>query len=285
MSADRLPGARSRLQPAGTTAANVGRRSPQVNENQSSPRLVTENQITRWLAKPAVFVAASVPAAILIYLTWAAYHGNQSAWPALTGNLSANPLEDITHQTGDWALRFLCLTLAVTPLRRLTGWNGAIRFRRMLGLFAFFYASLHFLIWAILDRFISLDLPNGVMSWTAVRIFAASVGADIYKRKFITVGFLAFVSIVPLALTSTAGMIRRLGGRRWQMLHRLIYVSAMAGVIHYLWQVKSDIRRPIAYGLIVAILLGFRVYWARTHPKPVRARAAVTERGVSNPIS
>ena len=98
---------------------------------------MTENQITRWLVKPVVFLAAATPAVILLYLTWAAYNGNRSAWPALTGNLSANPLEDITHQTGDWALRFLCITLAITPLRRLTGWNGAIRFRRMLGLFAF----------------------------------------------------------------------------------------------------------------------------------------------------
>jgi sulfoxide reductase heme-binding subunit YedZ len=246
---------------------------------------VTENQITRWLVKPAVFLAAVTPAAILIYLTWAAYNGNQSAWPALTGNLSANPLEDITHQTGDWALRFLCITLAVTPLRRLTGWNGAIRFRRMLGLFAFFYGTLHVLTYAILDRFISLDFPGGVMSWTAVRTFAASIGDDIYKRKFITVGFVAFVAMVPLALTSTAGMIRRLGGRRWQMLHRLIYVSAVAGVIHYLWLVKSDIRRPITYGLIVAILLGFRMYWARMHRKPARARAAVTDQGLGVPGS
>ena len=150
---------------------------------------MTENQITRWLLKPAVFLAAVTPAGILIYLTWAAYNGNQSAWPALTGNLSANPLEDITHRTGDWALRFLCITLAVTPLRRLTGWNGAIRFRRMLGLFAFFYGTLHFLTWAILDRFISLNFPGSVMSWVAVRTFVASVGDDIYKRKFITIGF------------------------------------------------------------------------------------------------
>ncbi len=124
---------------------------------------MTENQITRWLLKPAVFVAALVPAVILIYLTWAAYNGNQSAWPALTGNLSANPLEDITHGTGDWTLRFLCITLAMTPLRRLTGWNGAIRFRRMLGLFAFFYGTLHFLTWAILDRYISLAFVDGAM--------------------------------------------------------------------------------------------------------------------------
>ena len=245
---------------------------------------MTENQITRWLLKPAVFLAAVTPAVILIYLTWAAYNGNQSAWPALTGNLSANPLEDITHQTGDWAIRFLCITLGVTPLRRLTGWNGAIRFRRMLGLFAFFYATLHFMTWAILDRFISLDFPRGVMSWTAVRMFAASVGDDILKRKFITVGFIAFVGMVPLALTSTAGMIRRLGGRRWQMLHRLVYVSGVAGVIHYLWLVKSDIRRPITYGLIVAILLAFRVYWARMHARPARARTPVTERGIGNLI-
>ena len=175
---------------------------------------MTENQITRWLLKPAVFIAALVPAAILIYLTWTAYRGSPSAWPALTGNLSANPLEDITHRTGDWALRFLCITLAITPLRRLTGWNGAIRFRRMMGLFAFFYATLHFLTWAILDRYISLDFPDGPWASSAVRIFAASVVDDIYKRTFITIGFAAFVALWPLALTSTAGMIRRLGGRR-----------------------------------------------------------------------
>lgn len=228
---------------------------------------MTENQITRWLLKPAVFLSAVTPAVILIYLTQAAYSGNQSAWPALTGNLSANPLEDITHRTGDWALRFLCITLAMTPLRRLSGWNGAIRFRRMLGLFAFFYATLHFLTWAILDRFISLDFPSGVISWSAVRIFAASVGDDIYKRTFITIGFAAFAAMWPLALTSTAGMIRRLGGRRWQRLHRLIYFSAAAAPIHYMLSVKSDIRSPATYGLIVAILLGFRVYWARTHAR------------------
>ena len=245
---------------------------------------MTENQITRRLLKPAVFLAAVTPAVIVIYLTWAAYNGNQSAWPALTGNLSANPLEDITHRTGDGALRFLCITLAVTPVRRLTGWNGAIRFRRMLGLFAFFYGTLHFLTWAILDRYMSLTLPSGVMSLTAVRIFAASVVDDIYKRTFITIGFTAFIAMVPLALTSTAGMIRRLGGRRWQMLHRLIYVSAVAAPIHYVLSVKSDIRSPLTYGLIVAFLLGFRAYWARMHAKPARARTPVTERGIGDLI-
>jgi sulfoxide reductase heme-binding subunit YedZ len=233
---------------------------------------VTENQITRWLLKPAVFVAAFVPAAILIYLTWVAYNGKPSAWPALTGNLSANPLEDITHETGDWALRFLCITLAITPLRRLTGWNSAIRFRRMMGLFAFFYATLHFLTWAILDRYISLDFPNGPFAWSAVRIFAASVVDDIYKRMFITIGFAAFVAMWPLALTSTAGMIRRLGGRRWRRLHRLIYFSAVAVPIHYFLSVKADYRHPATYGLIVAILLGLRLYWARSKTRPATVR-------------
>jgi sulfoxide reductase heme-binding subunit YedZ len=115
-------------------------------------------------------------------------------------------------------------------------------------------------------------------------MFAASVGDDIYKRKFITVGFTALVAMVPLALTSTAGMIRRLGGRRWQKLHRLIYVSAVAGVIHYLWLVKSDIRRPITYGLIVAVLLSFRVYWARAHARPAAIRRPAPERGIENVI-
>jgi sulfoxide reductase heme-binding subunit YedZ len=232
---------------------------------------VTETQIIRRLLKPAVFLAAAIPAVILIYLTWAAYNGRASAWPALTGNFGANPLEDVTHGTGDWAIRFLCVTLAITPLRRLTGWNGAIRFRRMLGLFAFFYATLHFLTYALLDRFASLDFPNGMLSGTAVRMLAASIADDIYKRPFITVGSVAFFAMVPLALTSTTGMIRRLGGRRWQMLHRLIYVSAVAAVIHYLWLVKSDIRHPLAYGLIVAVLLGLRAYWARARGVSVRA--------------
>jgi sulfoxide reductase heme-binding subunit YedZ len=227
---------------------------------------VTEHQLTRWLLKPAVFLAAIVPAAILSYLTWQAFKGETSAWPALTGNLSPNPLEDITHQTGLWALRFLCLTLAVTPLRRLTGWNGAIRFRRMLGLFAFFYGTLHFLTYAILDRFMSLEVPDmaSAGSWGAL---AAWIAADVAERPFITVGFAAFVAMIPLALTSTAGMIRRLGGRRWQALHRLVYVSAIAAVIHFWWLVKSDVRRPLFYALLIG-----RVLWARAHSRGAPAR-------------
>jgi sulfoxide reductase heme-binding subunit YedZ len=242
---------------------------------------VTANQLIRWGLKPAVFVASLAPAASIIYLTWAAYNGEQSAWPALTGNLSANPLSDVTNRTGLWALRFLCLTLAATPLRRLTGWSGVIRFRRMLGLFAFFYGTLHFLTYAILDRFMSLEVPDmrSAASWRTLAVWIAD---DIAMRPFITVGFTAFVLMIPLALTSTAGMIRRLGGHRWQVLHRLVYVSAVAGVLHFWWLVKLDVRRPVFYGLIVAVLLVLRVVWARLHAVPRRAgprRASLPELG------
>ena len=202
--------------------------------------------------KPLVFVAALGPAAWLV-------------WAALTGNLSANPLSDIANETGVWTLRFLCITLAVTPLRRLTRWNWVIRFRRMFGLFAFFYGTLHFLTYVIVDRFAGLDFPNGIVAWRTLRDLAASVGQDIAKRPFITVGFTAWTLMLPLALTSTAGMIRRLGGRRWNLLHRLVYVSAIAGVVHYWWLVKADVRRPQAYAIVVAVLLGFRVVWGRWH--------------------
>jgi len=197
-------------------------------------------------------------------------------WAGLTGNLSANPLSDLTNETGVWTLRFLCITLALTPLRRLTGWNAVIRFRRMAGLFAFFYGTLHFLTYVVADRFASLDFPDGIVAWTTVRNLAKSVGEDIYKRPYITVGFTALMTMVPLAATSTAGMIRRLGGRRWNLLHRLIYITGVLAVIHYWWLVKSDISRPLAYGVVVGLLLGFRIYWAwwrRTKTAPAAARA------------
>jgi sulfoxide reductase heme-binding subunit YedZ len=218
------------------------------------------------LLKPAIFVASLGPAAWLL-------------WAALTNNLSANPLSDVTNETGVWTLRFLCITLSVTPLRRLTGWNSVIRFRRMIGLFAFFYGTLHLLTYVILDRFAGLDFPNGFVSWRTVQDLAVSVGQDVYKRPFITIGAAAFTSMVPLAATSTAGMIRRLGGRRWQMLHRLVYVTASAGVIHYWWQVKADVQRPIAYAVVVGLLLAFRLLWARAHVRrvvPVRSQPAST---------
>ena len=208
----------------------------------------------RWVLKPVVFLAALGPVTWLI-------------WAALTNNLSANPLSDLTIETGTWTLRFLCITLAMTPLRRLTGWNAVIRFRRMTGLFAFFYGSLHFLTYAIADRYAGLDLTSGYFNASVFRELVKSVGEDIYKRPFITVGFTAFTLMVPLALTSTAGMIRRLGGKRWNQLHRLIYASAVAGVIHYWWLVKADVRRPLAYACIVGSLLLFRLWWARQHAR------------------
>ncbi len=213
------------------------------------------------MLKPVVFLACLGP---FFWLVWA----------GLTGNLSANPLSDLTNETGVWTLRFLCITLAITPLRRLSGWNGAIRFRRMAGLFAFFYGSLHFLTYLIVDRFAGLDFPNGIVAWTTVENLAKAVWDDVYKRPFITVGFTALASMVPLAVTSTAGMIRRLGGRRWNQLHRIIYVTAVLGVVHYWWLVKADIRRPLAYGAVVACLLVFRFYWARLRGS-APARAAV----------
>ncbi|HEX9880232.1 MAG TPA: protein-methionine-sulfoxide reductase heme-binding subunit MsrQ [Candidatus Binatia bacterium] len=165
------------------------------------------------------------------------------AWLAAYDNLGANPIEFITRSTGTWTLVFLTLTLAVTPLRRLSGYQAAIRFRRMLGLFAFFYASLHLVTYIWLDQFFAL----------------MDMAADVMKRPFITVGFFSFLLLVPLALTSTSGMIRRLGGRRWLWLHRLVYVASLGGVVHFLWLVKADIREPLIYGSIVALLLAFRV--------------------------
>jgi methionine sulfoxide reductase heme-binding subunit len=218
----------------------------------------------RWGLKPLVFLAGLGPVAWLV-------------WAALTNNLSANPLSDITNETGVWTLRFLCATLAITPLRRLTGWNAVIRFRRMAGLFAFFYGTLHFLIYVVADRFAGLDFPDGIVALSTVRNLATSVGEDILKRPYITVGFTALTLMVPLAVKSTAGMIRRLGGKRWNQLHRFVYVSAIAGVIHYWWLVKADVSRPQTYAIVVALLLGFRVWWARRRSSvPVAARASAT---------
>jgi sulfoxide reductase heme-binding subunit YedZ len=164
-------------------------------------------------------------------------------WRIIKSNLGANPVEFLQHATGDWTLRFLILTLCITPFRKLLKLPDLIRFRRMLGLFAFFYVCLHFLTYLGPDQ--SFDV--GAM-WK-----------DVAKRPFITVGFLGFVLLIPLAITSTAGWIRRLGGKRWQMLHRAIYISAVAGVIHYYWLVKSDVREPLLYGTLVGILLLWRI--------------------------
>ena len=166
------------------------------------------------------------------------------AWGAVNGGLGANPIEAITRETGTWTLRFLVITLAVTPLRRLTGWNDAIKFRRMLGLFAFFYGTLHLMTYVWLDQFFDL----------------ASMVKDVTKRPFITAGAAAFLLMVPLAVTSTAGMIRRMGGRAWRRLHRLAYASAVVGVLHYWWLVKLDTTRPRNYAVILGALLGIRLF-------------------------
>lgn len=165
------------------------------------------------------------------------------AWRGVHGDLTSDPVQYVTHFTGDWTLRFLVITLAITPLRKILHLPQLIRFRRMLGLFAFFYVCLHFTVWI---------WPDHDFAWS-------EMWADVLKRPFITVGFTAFVLLIPLALTSTAGWIRRLGGRRWQMLHRLIYVIAVLGVIHYYWLVKSDVRKPLFYGFLVATLLAWRL--------------------------
>jgi len=174
-------------------------------------------------------------------------------WGLLTNSLGANVIEALTHTTGDWILRFLVLTLCITPLRRLTGWNQVIRFRRMLGLFAFFYACLHFTIYC-------LSIANLNLS---------DIGTDIAKRPYVTVGFTAFVLMIPLAITSTKKWVSRLGGKRWQLLHRLIYASAVLGVLHYLWLVKLDTTFPMRYAVVVAILLLFRVWTVVRSRRPV----------------
>ncbi|MCC7415744.1 MAG: sulfoxide reductase heme-binding subunit YedZ [Acidobacteria bacterium] len=218
------------------------------------------DRAVRLALKPLVFFAALGPLAWLV-------------WAFLTDRLSVNPLGDLTSETGIWTLRFLCLTLAITPLRRITGWNAIVRFRRMIGLFAFFYGSLHFLTYMLVDRLAGLvEFPGGLVSIETIRRLAASIAGDIAgDRPFITIGFTALALLLPLALTSTTGMIRRLG-RKWQALHRLVYVSACLGVVHYWWLVKADISRPRYYALAVGALLGFRAWWSRRRRSRTPAR-------------
>ena len=201
---------------------------------------MTQTQVVRRVIKPAVFVACLGP------LTWLVYS-------AVWGDLGANPVETITNTTGIWTLRFLAITVAITPFRWVSKWNAIITFRRMIGLYAFFYGTLHFLIYFILDRSLILD----------------DLWEDIVKRPYITVGFSAFMLMVPLALTSTTGWIRRLGGKRWNLLHKLVYISAALGVVHYWWKVKLDVTNPMYYAAIVAALLGARlVRWLSRRQAP-----------------
>src|ERR1700676_3262895 len=200
----------------------------------------------RW-TKVVLFVLCLVP------LTWL-------GWRAYQQDLTANPIEYITHFTGDWTIRFLLITLAVTPLRRLFNQPQLARFRRLLGLFAFFYGCLHLMTWLCLDKFFDLS----------------EMWKDVVKRRFITAGMTAFLLMLPLAITSTAGWVRRLGFVRWQRLHRLIYFSALAGVVHYYWLVKSDVRLPLMYGAIwAALMLSRAAVWFRARPPAQAPRVTI----------
>ena len=200
---------------------------------------------SKW-TKVVVFLICLIPAGVLIY-------------GVFTNNLSSNPTQFLEHATGDWTLRFLAMTLAITPLRKLLGQPQLIRFRKMLGLFAFFYVFCHFCIYLGLDQVLDFH----------------GIWADVLKRRYITVGFTGFVLLIPLAITSTAGWVRRLGYKRWQMLHRAIYVTAVAGVIHYYWLVKSDIHLPLEYAGVIGVLLLWRVYAWYSDPK--RRRPAIVK--------
>ena len=199
--------------------------------------------------KAAAFVLALVPLGVIVAA-------------ASAGDLGANPVETLIHHFGEWGLRLMLVTLAVTPIRRLTGWNPLVRLRRMLGLYAFFYAVLHLATYVILDRSLSLE----------------EILDDLTERPYIMVGFAAFVLLVPLAATSTNAMVRRLGGRRWRRLHRLAYVAAVGGVVHYWWLVKADVREPLVYAAVLALLLVLRlppvVPFLRSLPTRLRSRPA-----------
>ena len=202
---------------------------------------------TRWrrlVFKPIVWILCLAPLAFLIY-------------DGFTDNLTANPIEKVTNTTGIWTLRLIVATLAITPLRWVTHINQLISYRRVLGLFAFFYGTLHFTVYVVTTFFV-----GGFSEFDA-----SGLWADLVKRPYITAGFTAFVLMIPLAITSTAGWIRRMGGKKWNLLHRLFYVTALAAVLHYFWKVKLDATYPIYYGIGVAILLGIRL-WRNYRPKP-----------------
>lgn len=202
------------------------------------------------LLKPFLALAALLP---LVRLGWKAFHEG----------LGANPIEVITHSTGDWTLLFILITLSITPLRRITRQYWLIGLRRMVGLFAFFYGTVHFLTYIWLDKFFDVH----------------AMWKDVLKRPFITMGFTAFVLMIPLAVTSTAWSIRRLGGKNWQLLHRLIYFTGIFGVIHYYWLVKADHQKPIEYGLALGLLLAYRVgVWISQRRKQPAIPAAARSR-------
>ena len=194
-------------------------------------------QQVRYVGKPIVFLLCLAPAALVVTDAF-----------ELTGQLSANPIEDVLDRFGNWTIRFIMITLAVTPLRRLTGWNWLVRFRRMLGLFTFFYALMHFLTWLILDQ----------------GLLMSAIAEDLIERPFITIGFAALVLLVAMAVTSTNGMRRRMG-RRWDKLHYSAYAVGILGVWHYWWQVKKDTSDAWIYAVVLAVLLGYRLWWKYAH--------------------
>ena len=199
--------------------------------------------------KPLIFAAALLPAAALVYGFY-------------TSNLTADPLDYITDQTGTWARTFLMIALSVTPIRRITGWNAVVRLRRMLGLFSFFYALLHMLTWLILFNYDFVDNSFDI----------ATMIEDVVMRPFITVGMTTFLILFTLALTSNRYAVRRLG-RRWQTLHRLVYVAGILAVVHFWWLVKADITEPRRWALLLAGLLGFRAWWAVRNRRTARAHS------------
>jgi sulfoxide reductase heme-binding subunit YedZ len=200
------------------------------------------SQWVRRVGKPVAFAVSLIPFVML-------------ASSLYLGRLGANPIEEVTHRTGDWTLIFLLITLAITPIRKLTGVGVVVQFRRMAGLFAFFYAVVHFSIYLVFDHFFAL----------------AAIVEDVTQRPYVTVGFTSLVLLIPLAITSTKGWVKRLGGRRWTRLHQLIYVAAAGGVMHYLWLVKADTRRPVVFGLILVALLGLRLWRPRQRRRPKEA--------------
>ena len=204
---------------------------------------MTQTQWRRRVLKPALWFACLTPIALLVY-------------DGFTDNLTANPIEKITNTTGIWTLRLIVATLAISPLRWATGWNQLIQYRRAVGLFAFFYGSLHFMTFFLFDH----------------RFDFRAMWEDVLKRPYITAGFTGFVLMIPLAVTSTTGWIRRMGGRRWNLLHRLIYITALAGVLHYFWKVKLDATNPVYYGVVVIALLAVRAWHASRRVRPAASR-------------
>lgn len=213
---------------------------------------MTQGQIVRRVVKPVVFLVALLPAA-------------QLARDTFTGGLGVNPIEEITHRTGFWGITFVMIALSVTPLRRLSGIGALATLRRMLGLYAFFYVTLHFATYAVDQTYLS-----------GLGVSPSAIAEDVLKRPYITVGFTAFLLLLPLAVTSTKGWIRRLGSKRWQALHRLVYVAAALGVFHFLWLVKADTRWPVVFGVVLVVLLGARLIGGRARRRQRETSAVGT---------